>query len=512
MNGNPILPQRSQHIGFQLRDNRKPTNKRSRCLGLHCGAVALCTFSWFFLPPSESLMLNGFVVSITYLTLGLIEARRGPPWLTPLAIFFFFFAVQMGIAAIYEGYALGVTPWLQFSRWMIPVKDLATGYLVSLVGMFAMHAGLEASRHGLSSTPPLRPQQSKFPFLTFGILWALGLFATYLPLIVVHLGTLGVFFQYGGLAALLPLAFLDARQLNISRVTHGVLFAAGTFGLLAASAASQNSSKMTIVLALLPTAGLLVRTKRYRKLLPIPAVAGLLLYLAVIAPAINGSRTIATLRGMTAWDKVVQSAETNSLLAGAKPASDFLLEQFGSLMDRIFESPTATGFLVSEVERTGLQMGNTMLGLEYAFIPRVLWPEKPIVSRGAWFTTYLGMAPRAEEATSSTGMTAFGEWYWNFGIVGEVLGMFLVGLLQGGLWHLAGDYPLYDPARMLLYVAVIVNMVMLPEASTVLVTAVALYILFGTVLLFRKIANGFTGAAQTVGPRTNPRSFLRHAS
>ena len=433
-------------------------------------------------------MLNGSIVGLTYLALGRMEARRESVWLTPLAIFFFFFAVEMGPASIYVGYGLGTDSWLPFSRWMIPAKDVAAGYMVSLVGMLAMHAGIETSRPRLFHNPLRTRQQKEFPFLAFALLWLLGVISTYRPLAVVHIGAFGIIFQYGALAGLLPLSFLSSRQLGISRVTHGALFAGGTCGLLAASAASQNSSKMTMVLAFLPLAALLTQTKRYRKVLPIAASAGLFVYLAVIAPAINESRNIPALRGMTAWDRVVQAAELHSMLANTEPAEQFLLEQFGKLMNRMFEAPSSTGFLVSEVARTGLQMGETMRILEYAFIPRILWPEKPVVSRGAWFTTYLGMAPRPEEATSSTGMTAFGEWYWNFGILGEIAGMFLIGALHGGLWRLAGNYPFYEPLRMLLYVAVIVDVVMLPEVSTVLVTAVALYVMFGTVVLLRKIA------------------------
>src|ERR1700751_311682 len=107
--------------------------------------------------------------------------------------------------------------------------------------------------------------------------------------------------------------------------------------------------------------------------------------------------------------------------------------------------------MVGEVSRTGLQLGKTIADLYYAFIPRILWPEKPIVSRGAWFTTYVGSARSEEEATTSTGMTAFGEWYWNFSIPGVVIGTFLTVALFSGLWRLAGSCPIYKPLNMVLY-------------------------------------------------------------
>ena len=158
-------------------------------------------------------------------------------------------------------------------------------------------------------------------------------------------------------------------------------------------------------------------------------------------------------------------------------------------MGRLFEVPQVAGFMVGETRRTGFQFGSTMADLYYAFIPRIIWPEKPPVSRGAWFTTYLGMANNEAEATTSTGMTTFGEWYWNFGIPGVIFGMFLTGALLSGLWRLAGSNPIRQPATMVLYVAVILNVLNLPDATSPIVSDVALYMLFGGHLFFSRIVH-----------------------
>lgn len=458
------------------------------CLKLHLSAVVVCVLSWFFFAPSLSLIFNGCIVGAAYLWLGVTEARRGPLWLTPLSVFFFFYGAEMGPATVYMGYGLHASPWLPFATTMIPAKDLAAGYVISLLGMLAMHAGLEALRPHQTCSPIPR-RESPFPFVSFGVLLFCAVLSLYRPLSVIPFGMLVIVLQYGGLAALLPLAFASSRQLRISPLAHGILFAVGTCGLVAAAAASQNSSKMEVLLALSPLGALIVHTRRFRKWLPLAAAFGFFVYLALVAPAINNSRAIATVRGLTTWDKVVRSAETNSILAHGESTWDLLSEQYGNLMMRLFEAPSATGFIVGEVERSGLQLGETMRDLEYAFIPRIIWPAKPRVSRGAWFTTYIGMAARPQEATSSTGMTAFGEWYWNFGIVGEIAGMFLIGALLGGLWRFVGTYPLFEPLKMLLYSALLVDSVMLPEASSVLVTMVALSLLFGGYVFFRRIVD-----------------------
>lgn len=491
MSAAPALVQRSRvipHSELYRANSPRRLATGMACLKLHLFALVVCALSWFFLSPSLSLMFNGCIVGAAYLWLGVTEARRGPLWLTPLSVFLFFYGVEMGPATVYMGYGLHASPWLPFASTMIPAKELAAGYVISLVGMLAMHAGLEALRPHQSCSPnPTR--QSPFPFVSFGVLLFCAVLSLYRPLSVIPFGMLVIVLQYGGLAALLPLAFASSHQMRISPLTHAVLFALGTCGLVAAAAASQNSSKMEVLLALLPLGALIVHTRRFRKWLPLAAAFGFFIYLALVAPAINNSRAIATVRGLTTWDKVVRSAETNSILAPGESTWDLLSEQYGNLMMRMFEAPSATGFIVGEVERSGLQLGETMRNLEYAFIPRIIWPQKPIVSRGAWFTTYIGMAARPQEATSSTGMTAFGEWYWNFGIVGEVAGMFLIGILLSGLWRLVGSYPIFEPPKMLLYAALLVDSVMLPEASSVLVTMAGLYLLFGGWVFFRRIVD-----------------------
>jgi hypothetical protein len=508
MSAVPALVQRSRVIPYpKLSRDSSPHRLATRlaCLKLHLSALVVCALSCFFLSPSLSLIFNGCIVGAAYLWLGVTEARRGPLWLTPLSVFFFFYGVEMGPASVYMGYGLHASPWLPFTQWMLPAKDVAAGYLIALLGMLAMHAGLEALRpHQKFATAP--PCQSRFPFLSLGVLWLSAVVSIYRPRAVIPLGMFGVVLQYGGLAALLPLAFISSRQLRVFRLTHVTLFVIGTCGLLAAAAASQYSSKMEVILALLPLGALLIRTKGFRKWLPFALTVGFFLYLALVAPAINNSRAIPTVQGLTTWDKVVESAEAHSILASGESTWDLLSEQYGNLMLRMFEPPSATAFMVGEVAHSGLQLGETMRTLEYAFIPRIVWPGKPIVSRGAWFTTYIGMAPRPQEATSSTGMTAFGEWYWNFGIPGELGGMLLTGLLLGGLWRLVGNYPVFEPLKMLLYCAILVDSVMLPEASSVVVTMVALYLLFGGLVIFRKMAADYAVFAAGGRPR---RDFLR---
>ncbi|NCC05256.1 MAG: hypothetical protein EOM37_14760 [Proteobacteria bacterium] len=99
-------------------------------------------------------------------------------------------------------------------------------------------------------------------------------------------------------------------------------------------------------------------------------------------------------------------------------------------------SSSAQGGLVMQIaERDGLIGPVLIEGLASIFVPRFLWPDKPVYAPGAWFTWYLGRAASPEEATSSTAMMLPTEWYWMFGWVGVVFGMAFLGWLYFRCWR-----------------------------------------------------------------------------
>jgi hypothetical protein len=68
--------------------------------------------------------------------------------------------------------------------------------------------------------------------------------------------------------------------------------------------------------------------------------------------------------------------------------------------------------------------GKDMLAFIYSFIPRAIWPGKPIISPAAKYGMILD---------TITSVTPFplGDMYWNFGIIGIILGMGFWGLFLG---------------------------------------------------------------------------------
>lgn len=84
------------------------------------------------------------------------------------------------------------------------------------------------------------------------------------------------------------------------------------------------------------------------------------------------------------------------------------------------------------VSRTGkdvpYQAGYTLSPLLTAFIPRLIWPDKPDVQTGRVMNEAFQVSEQAETYISPSHL---GELYWNFGWTGVLAGMVLIGALLG---------------------------------------------------------------------------------
>ena len=98
-------------------------------------------------------------------------------------------------------------------------------------------------------------------------------------------------------------------------------------------------------------------------------------------------------------------------------------------------SAEAGGLVMQLAERNGFVGPVLLEGLATIFVPRVLWPDKPRYTPGAWFTWYLGQASSPETATTSTAMMLPTELYWMFGVIGVVVGMAFLSVLYFVVWE-----------------------------------------------------------------------------
>jgi hypothetical protein len=231
----------------------------------------------------------------------------------------------------------------------------------------------------------------------------------------------------------------------------------------------------------LPIVWLCLVRSRARRWLPVVAAMLIALYLVVIAPVVMQARSVPLQEKENPAQRLVNTFVDFFDEHSSAITKISLWDPVDSLLRRQFD-PAVLGYLVGEVRAYGLQYGGTMDYIQYAFVPRILWPNKPTVTRGAWFTTYTGFSESEEEATTSLGISATGELYWNFGVPGVVIGMFAIGWLLAQLWRLATTDPRGAPVRMLLYVVLVVNMPNMSEFVTVLVSIVMMGIVFGALI------------------------------
>lgn len=93
------------------------------------------------------------------------------------------------------------------------------------------------------------------------------------------------------------------------------------------------------------------------------------------------------------------------------------------------------------VEQDGFLRGATLDYLAYAFIPRFLWPEKPLIAKGSWFAVRIGQAYILPDgrANNAVNMTIAGELYLNYDWPGVIVGGVLVGWLLALFWSRTGS-------------------------------------------------------------------------
>jgi hypothetical protein len=85
----------------------------------------------------------------------------------------------------------------------------------------------------------------------------------------------------------------------------------------------------------------------------------------------------------------------------------------------------------------GFLEGETLQYLGIVFIPRFIWPGKPLIQMGAWFAERIGLGWIDYEGKyhNSINMTIPGELYLNFGYIGVIIGSFLIGFIFRLFWN-----------------------------------------------------------------------------
>jgi hypothetical protein len=168
-------------------------------------------------------------------------------------------------------------------------------------------------------------------------------------------------------------------------------------------------------------------------------------------------------------------------LAGVSSGDGVYNKFFG----RQAEVASATGLVVTLTPAVLPYEGiERFLTLPAGLIPRALWPDKPTLSRGVWFSsTFRGLDL---DTTSYSAMTIFSEGYLFYGWPGTVLAMVIAGVLLAFVRR-----RLDNPGLMMVYLALVPTILQIePELSSYLTTLIQRSLVF--VAVFVLIAHSKT--------------------
>jgi hypothetical protein len=442
---------------------------------VHLVVVGLVSATWLSTEdPVLTLYVGGFIVTPTYLGLMVLETRRAALLVSPLSFHFLWYSIGLGLAAVSIASRVAAHETIRLGAFALRPADLAFGYVLILIGSVAFHLGVQLTR-------PLTPRRGdgstvtsndsrRYPELLV-LIWALGIAAR-----LVHSDTTmaGAVF---GILTWAANAALCAYCLSTSPSQPRISWALVIIGCLVELAINlQSFSKAYIMYSFVPLLWTCAYFRSYRIwLVPIGAAVALF-YLLIVAPVVSRARDEGRLdQGDTYAARLLRNYAEYTV------ADSDISAQAEKFFERQFD-PIPAGFIHGEVQKYGLRYGDTMDYLAYAFIPRLVWPDKPAVSRGAWFTVYLRGASNEEDASTATALTAAGELYWNFGLWAVIVGMIVLGTLIGILWRIAGAAPNTNPLKMLLYFNTLILVVDNAQAGVTAVACIQRILLLGSVI------------------------------
>jgi hypothetical protein len=165
--------------------------------------------------------------------------------------------------------------------------------------------------------------------------------------------------------------------------------------------------------------------------LPKMWLVAMLVFIAVGFPVLQANRVVvrgqhganSTQVGANIGKSLEQAIEARSKVSTGRDRSQTFAERL-SLKASVETIVTKTGDIAP------FQHGYTLTPLISAFVPRLIWPDKPSVEVGRIMNKEFRISDVADTFISPSHL---GELYWNFGWIGVVVGMTLIGLLLGYL-------------------------------------------------------------------------------
>ena len=318
---------------------------------------------------------------------------------------------------------------LMDSVFPIGASELFLTNMLNSIGMVALVVGLAVGRRLVGRRPQSWVQRFEGvdALRVAGVLAAVGLtvkFSMVLPFVFGLIGTQSsTLLQMQGLskAALIILSYLSVTRGGKATAWFILLF---VVEILTAGLVNSKVAILEVIIAAL--AGRTLAVRKTSTLVKGFVVLGLLQL--VLQPVVSGYRTIS---GKSTMEKYTSSVLITGKLM-AQSFSDFVRGNNDTQAAapqgwwiRLCYTPQQA-FAMQEYDsgRPGSPWGDFLLGL----VPRVIWPDKPLVTPGVNFSVMISGNPNTNNAPG-----VLGEGYWYGGWLGLLVVSLYAGMFLGGV-------------------------------------------------------------------------------
>ena len=369
-------------------------------------------------------------------------------------------------------------------------EHIGTGLFVMYAGLLSLWAGYQwASQRAVGAwkPPSVWADVRDAPLVPACVI----IYAIRLPLesfiSIGWLGTLASLILLAGPMAAFLLTRRGAETGNRTVVWVGV----GVAVVDAVRAALFEILRMNMLLPLTAgVLGLLIGTRSFRAFRRVE-VLPIYLLLAVGLPFFG---TFAKQRGNLSYGSE-RFSEIQTMSTGEEDALVSIVSRFTTL--------NQVSQVVRLVDDSGYRQGETLEYLAWVWIPRFVWPDKPMVAKGQWFAAEIGQGFYLASGmfSNTINMTIPGELYLNFGWLGIVVGCLLIGALFRLVWQSAdfwkgGANPWGNALGFfLLYCGAVVVIDL-----QLIVSLIASYLVLLAVATWTRSTQGRNRRVQAVGP------------
>lgn len=226
---------------------------------------------------------------------------------------------------------------------------------------------------------------------------------------------------------------------RINKWSYMLIF--GLFEFIWLFLSGSKSSVINLLLVLLLTYHLRSRVIKFNKL-----VKWFILFMPLIVSVFyfaNLYRMLARINLLSGGS--MKLTDTIKLMFSENQYSYSIDMILNNMLDRV-NLAKSVALLIQAMNVSNIEywLGKSYIAIFVWFIPRIIWPNKPTVSVGYWYgKEVLGWSYNAR---SEGAITLMGDAYLNFGYVGVIFIMFLVGWLISAIYsnlRKKGDFGLF---------------------------------------------------------------------